>query len=574
MTDRMKRAFCTRHLPELVQTRSGEPYDQEELKKELDKVAPADRQPIAHVWSVFAAAAGPQRLLILQGLLSTCCSSQLSYLSAALPPLLRIDFTVILPPEICIQIFTYLDAQSLCAAAQVSRRWRRFADDDILWHRMCEQHIDRKCTRCGWGLPLMSKKRRFVRGEDETSLPHLHPHPSPSPPPPPPLTVAVVPSSIEPARKRLRPWKEIYSERLVIERNWRKNNGIRRVVLPHVRKEHRMIRCLQLCDIQNLLVVGLTDGTVLVHDLKTSQDRLLQEGDPAPRLARAINTLQFDETKLVTGSADHALRIWNYHTGQCIRTLRGHTAAVTHLHFDSRILLSGSADRTVRVWNFERAECYALHGHTETVNQVRIVTHTASSPTADDPYHQQHRHQVLSCSDDRTIRLWDLTQRTCVRVFQGHTGAVRAAIPSMPGFHHQFDPINPARPIVISGALDRTLRVWSLQEEESRSNSSSSSSSRTRAQSTCLQTLVGHTDGITALDYNNLRLVSASRDGVLKIWDVERGVTLHTIQAHAAPITTVALSDTKIISATEDAEIVIWDYGASNDKDHNVMLRA
>jgi F-box/WD-40 domain protein MET30 len=24
---------------------------------------------------------------------------------------------------------------------------------------MCEQHIDRKCTKCGWGLPLLEKKR-------------------------------------------------------------------------------------------------------------------------------------------------------------------------------------------------------------------------------------------------------------------------------------------------------------------------------------------------------------------------------------------------------------------------------
>ncbi|KAG0170640.1 hypothetical protein DFQ30_002211 [Apophysomyces sp. BC1015] len=507
MTDKTKRSFCNRHLPALVQTRSQDVYDREGLEKELDKVPPGDRQPIAHIWSVFSSAAAAQRLMILQGLLSTCCSSQLSFLSDALPPLLRIDFTVIFPPELCIQIFTYLDAQSLCAAAQVSHRWQRFADDDILWHRMCEQHIDRKCTKCGWGLPLLSRKRRIVRGDPDTAE--------------------------QEQRKRIRPWKDVYSERLVIERNWRKNTGIRRVVLPRLRKDRRVIRCLQFCDIQNILIGGLADGTVLVSDLSGINERILRDGHQ-----RSVDSLQFDETKLVTASADHSLRIWNYHTGECIRTLRGHTAAVTHLHFDSRILLSGSADRTVRVWNFEIAECYALHGHTDTVNHVRIVTSHA------------RRDQVLSCSDDRSIRLWDLAQRACVRVFQGHTGPVQTAIPSMPGFLHRFGSttVHITKPVFISGSLDNTLKVWALDDNEPK----------------CLQTLFGHTHGITALDYDKLRLVSASQDGVLKVWDVERAASLHTIQAHTAPVTAVALSDTKIISASEDAEIVIWDYGVTD----------
>jgi F-box/WD-40 domain protein MET30 len=47
----------------------------------------------------------------------------------------------------------------LTKAAQVSQRWRELADDDAVWVRMCEQHVNRKCTKCGWGLPLLERKR-------------------------------------------------------------------------------------------------------------------------------------------------------------------------------------------------------------------------------------------------------------------------------------------------------------------------------------------------------------------------------------------------------------------------------
>jgi len=72
---------------------------------------------------------------------------------------LKIDFLAALPVELSYKVLGYLDTVSLCKAAQVSRRWRSLADDDVVWHHMCEQHIHRKCTKCGWGLPLLERQR-------------------------------------------------------------------------------------------------------------------------------------------------------------------------------------------------------------------------------------------------------------------------------------------------------------------------------------------------------------------------------------------------------------------------------
>ena len=86
-----------------------------------------------------------RRALILRGILTMCCFSQLSLLSSELAMAIRIDPFTLFPPDVSLRVLGYLDAISLGRAAQVSKLWRSLADNDLLWRNMCEQHIERKC---------------------------------------------------------------------------------------------------------------------------------------------------------------------------------------------------------------------------------------------------------------------------------------------------------------------------------------------------------------------------------------------------------------------------------------------
>src|ERR1700733_736245 len=124
------------------------------------------------LWSMFSSSPHANRSIILQGILTMCCSNQLSLLSEQVPQLLRIDPFFVFPREISLRVLKYLDATSLARAAQVSRGWRTLADDNILWRNMCEQHIEKKCRRCGVGLPLLEKRRcRRVRPAMGAAMP-------------------------------------------------------------------------------------------------------------------------------------------------------------------------------------------------------------------------------------------------------------------------------------------------------------------------------------------------------------------------------------------------------------------
>jgi len=56
--------------------------------------------------------------------------SQLSLISD-LARLIRIDPFTVLPKDISLKILGYLDATSLCRAAQVTKRWKALADDNV-----------------------------------------------------------------------------------------------------------------------------------------------------------------------------------------------------------------------------------------------------------------------------------------------------------------------------------------------------------------------------------------------------------------------------------------------------------
>lgn len=538
---------------------------------------------------------------MLQGVLAQCCFPQLSYISSSVRDLIRIDFLGALPPEISFKVLCFLDTTSLCKAAQVSQKWRMLADDDVVWHRMCEQHIDRKCTKCGWGLPLLERKRLRAskrqiqlratgQGLNQWS-PNITPFPetvleesttsvnegenaslTPSVPvnahaTPTPKDITVAIESIDQSelgashgsssdaidlQQRARPWKEIYKDRFKVGTNWKYGRCTTKVFKGH----SNGIMCLQFNE--TILATGSYDNTIKIWDIETGEEiRTLQGHDSG------IRCLQFDDTKLISGSIDRTVKIWNWHTGECLSTLLGHSGGVIGLHFDSTILISGSTDKAIKIWNFEDKSTFLLRGHTDWVNSVKL---DSASRT------------VLSASDDCTVRLWDLDTRLCIKAFEGHVGQVQQVI-ALP---HEFDfdeidadstpstsspldrPTSPhqndlspeesygpgfATPdrslpprYMLTGALDSTIRLWDT------------------ATQVCLRTYFGHLEGIWALAADTLRLVSGAEDRMVKVWDTRSERCEMTFSGHAGPVTCIGLSDNRICTGSEDCVVRMYTF--------------
>ncbi|MCK6579426.1 MAG: NB-ARC domain-containing protein [Anaerolineae bacterium] len=78
-----------------------------------------------------------------------------------------------------------------------------------------------------------------------------------------------------------------------------------------------------------------------------------------------------------------------------------------------------------------------------------------------------------------------------------------------------------------------------------------------------IRVLAGHTESVTSAAYSpdGRRIVSASRDRTVRIWDAETGETLHTLAGHTRSVNSAAFSPDgrRIVSASSDHTVRVWD---------------
>jgi WD40 repeat protein len=232
-----------------------------------------------------------------------------------------------------------------------------------------------------------------------------------------------------------------------------------------------------------------------------------------------------DFKSIITGGFDATIRVWDVSTGDCLKVLQNNSDIFAlALSPDGRFLIScGQEEATL--WDINTgSRVRRLIGH----DKGRIWA-AAFSPT---------ERIVVTGSTDKTLKVWDLDQGSCLRTFSGHLDRIRAL-----AFH-------PYGKIVASGSGDRRIKLWDISTSE------------------CLQTLKGHTDAISSVMFSpdGALLVSSSFDRTIKLWQVSSGQCLQTFQGHTGIVWDVDFTpDGKtIVSGGDDNSIRFWEIQTAN----------
>ena len=68
-------------------------------------------------------------------------------------------------------------------------------------------------------------------------------------------------------------------------------------------------------------------------------------------------------------------------------------------------LISASQDKTIKIWNLETCTCIkTLYGHTSGVTCIRLYQYNL----------------LISSSGDQLIKIWNLEDGTCIKTLIGH----------------------------------------------------------------------------------------------------------------------------------------------------------
>lgn len=234
----------------------------------------------------------------------------------------------------------------------------------------------------------------------------------------------------------------------------------------------------------------------------------LPKAVPPESSAARTDPLNHPPAFLITGSQDQTIKKWQIpreaQEGQksgsrALFTRKAHDKDINalNIHHTSTLFASASQDKSVKIWSVEEGEVQGiLRGHKRGVWTVQFSP--AKLPTIqgeDGPV--TGKGVVLTGSGDKTIKLWNLSDYTCVRTFEGHSNSVlKVAWLNMPQEQSR-------RGVQFASAGgDGLVKVWDVNSGES----------------DC--TLDNHEDRVWAVAVNpgNNTLVSGSGDSTVSFW--------------------------------------------------------
>ncbi|CAE8590141.1 unnamed protein product [Polarella glacialis] len=224
--------------------------------------------------------------------------------------------------------------------------------------------------------------------------------------------------------------------------------------------------------------------------------------------------------EVLTASADRTARIWSLPSGQCERTLTGHSAGVCTACFspDGSKVLTASGDRTARLWSVATGECLQkLSGHSAALYTAVF------SPSG---------RKVLTASHDKTARVFDLGGGP-VRVLSGHRAHIYRAAFSSDGSQ------------VLTASADKTARLFDTETGD------------------CKQVFGDHDEAVYTAIFSpdGGQVLTGSADMNARLFDVLSGTLLCTFEGHILAVHTVAFSpDARhVLTAADDRCIRVFD---------------
>ena len=86
----------------------------------------------------------------------------------------------------------------------------------------------------------------------------------------------------------------------------------------------------------------------------------------------AVNAVHIHKDQLVSASGDRSLMIWNIHSGVRTGVCMGHKKGIACVQYDGKRIVSGSSDDTIRIFDAAtHAEVACLHGHSKLVRTIQ-----------------------------------------------------------------------------------------------------------------------------------------------------------------------------------------------------------
>lgn len=224
-------------------------------------------------------------------------------------------------------------------------------------------------------------------------------------------------------------------------------------------------------------------------------------------------------------TSGNRVRVFSTRTRKLLKTIsRFGIEDIAHcgeIRPDSRVLVAGGDSGAILVFDINsRAILKTWREHKQ------AVWTTKWSPT--------DLTALMSASDDRTLRLWDLPSGESVKTFTGHQDYVRSGC-FVPGYGSN---------LLVSGSYDQTVRLW-----DARAPDESVMTFKHNAPVECVLPLPSSTT------------LLASADNQISVLDLVAAKPLEILKSHQKTVTALSLASngTRVVSGGLDGHVKIFE---------------
>lgn len=207
------------------------------------------------------------------------------------------------------------------------------------------------------------------------------------------------------------------------------------------------------------MVTGSADKTAKFWNFQVVQEEILGTKRTTPKLklvhsrtlkvADDILSLRFspDARLLAVSLLDNTVKVFFVDSLKLFLNLYGHKLPVLNMDisFDSKLIVTCSADKTVRLWGLDFGDCHkAFFAHQDSIMAVAFVPHNKEGDG----------HNFFSVSKDRVIKSWDGDKFEQIQKIQGHHGEIWSLAISHSG---EF---------IVTASADKSIRIWEQTDEQ------------------------------------------------------------------------------------------------------------
>ncbi|KAK5149233.1 hypothetical protein LTR04_007304, partial [Oleoguttula sp. CCFEE 6159] len=180
---------------------------------------------------------------------------------------------------------------------------------------------------------------------------------------------------------------------------------------------------------------------------------------------------------LITGSQDKTIKRWDIPRSErgsvtqprATYTRKAHDKDINAIDLSptSAMFASASQDRTVKIWSVDEGESVGvLRGHKRGVWSVRFAPKEIPPSNSDSgTAGSTNKGLVATGSGDKTVKIWSLSDYSCLRTFEGHTNSVLKVL-WLPHVKESEGGRSKRGPQLASAAGDGLVKIWDVQTGE------------------------------------------------------------------------------------------------------------